>query len=68
MWAADITPDETPLEAGLEFCVRRDKQFIGSDALAEPSRAGCARSRSPTRARSRSATSRCASAARSSDA
>jgi glycine cleavage system aminomethyltransferase T/glycine/D-amino acid oxidase-like deaminating enzyme len=38
VWAADITPDETPLEAGLEFCVRRDKQFIGSDALAEPTR------------------------------
>ncbi len=38
VWAADITPDETPLEAGLEFCVRRDKQFIGADALAEPVR------------------------------
>ena len=25
VWAADITPDETPLEAGLEFCVREDK-------------------------------------------
>jgi 4-methylaminobutanoate oxidase (formaldehyde-forming) len=38
VWAADITPDETPLEAGLEFCVRRDKEFIGSDALVEPQR------------------------------
>jgi glycine cleavage system aminomethyltransferase T/glycine/D-amino acid oxidase-like deaminating enzyme len=38
VWAADITPDDTPLEAGLDFCVRRDKRFIGSDALAEPSR------------------------------
>jgi 4-methylaminobutanoate oxidase (formaldehyde-forming) len=38
VWAADITPDETPLEAGLDFCVRRDKQFIGSDALVEPTR------------------------------
>jgi glycine cleavage system aminomethyltransferase T/glycine/D-amino acid oxidase-like deaminating enzyme len=36
VWAADITPEETPLEAGLEFCVRKDKQFIGSDALGEP--------------------------------
>ncbi len=36
VWAADITPDETPLEAGLDFCVRTDKQFIGSDALVEP--------------------------------
>jgi 4-methylaminobutanoate oxidase (formaldehyde-forming) len=33
VWAADITPDETPHEAGLGFCVRDDKQFIGSDAL-----------------------------------
>jgi 4-methylaminobutanoate oxidase (formaldehyde-forming) len=36
VWAADITPDETPLQAGLEFCVRRDKTYIGSDALVEP--------------------------------
>ncbi len=34
VWAADITPDETPHEAGLGFCVRDDKAFIGSDALA----------------------------------
>jgi glycine cleavage system aminomethyltransferase T/glycine/D-amino acid oxidase-like deaminating enzyme len=38
VWAADITPDETPLEAGLGFCVRDDKTFIGSDALGEPRR------------------------------
>ncbi len=38
VWAADITPDDTPLEAGLGFCVARDKQFIGADALREPSR------------------------------
>ncbi|HEY8763790.1 MAG TPA: glycine cleavage T C-terminal barrel domain-containing protein, partial [Solirubrobacteraceae bacterium] len=38
VWAADITPDETPLEAGLEFAVRTDKAFIGSDALPEPTR------------------------------
>ena len=38
VWAADITSDETPLEAGLGFCVRREKSFIGSDALAEPER------------------------------
>jgi glycine cleavage system aminomethyltransferase T len=37
-WAADITPDDTPLEAGLGFCVRRDKEFIGSDALGDPGR------------------------------
>ena len=51
VWAADITPDDTPLEAGLGFCVRRDKRFIGSDALASSRRGGCARSRSPSRAR-----------------
>jgi 4-methylaminobutanoate oxidase (formaldehyde-forming) len=34
VWAADITPDETPHEAGLSFAVRDDKEFIGSDALA----------------------------------
>jgi glycine cleavage system aminomethyltransferase T/glycine/D-amino acid oxidase-like deaminating enzyme len=35
-WAADITPDETPYEAGLGFCVKLDKDggFIGRDALA----------------------------------
>ncbi len=38
VWAADITPDDSPLEAGLEFSVRRDKAFIGSDALTEPER------------------------------
>jgi 4-methylaminobutanoate oxidase (formaldehyde-forming) len=35
VWAADITPDETPYEAGLGFCVRDDKRFLGADALAE---------------------------------
>jgi 4-methylaminobutanoate oxidase (formaldehyde-forming) len=35
VWAADITPDETPHDAGLGFCVRDDKRFIGSEALAE---------------------------------
>ncbi len=38
VWAADITSDETPLEAGLGFCVRDDKTFVGSDALGEPAR------------------------------
>jgi glycine cleavage system aminomethyltransferase T/glycine/D-amino acid oxidase-like deaminating enzyme len=33
VWAADITPDETPYEAGLGFCVRDDKDFVGRDAL-----------------------------------
>lgn len=38
VWAADITPDETPLEAGLGFCVREDRSFVGADALREPER------------------------------
>jgi glycine cleavage system aminomethyltransferase T/glycine/D-amino acid oxidase-like deaminating enzyme len=33
VWAADITPDETPFEAGLGFCVKRDAPFLGSSAL-----------------------------------
>jgi 4-methylaminobutanoate oxidase (formaldehyde-forming) len=36
VWGADITPDETPYEAGLEFAVKLDKgDFIGRQALAE---------------------------------
>jgi glycine cleavage system aminomethyltransferase T len=35
VWAADITPDDSPLEAGLGFCVRADKDFVGADALRE---------------------------------
>jgi glycine cleavage system aminomethyltransferase T/glycine/D-amino acid oxidase-like deaminating enzyme len=36
VWGADITPDETPYEAGLEFAVKPDKgDFIGRQALAE---------------------------------
>ena len=34
VWGADITPDETPYEAGLDFAVKLDKgDFIGSEAL-----------------------------------
>ena len=34
-WGHDVTPDDTPLEAGLEFAVRLDKAggFLGRDAL-----------------------------------
>jgi glycine cleavage system aminomethyltransferase T len=37
VWGADITPDETPYEAGLGFAVKLDKEggFVGRDALAE---------------------------------
>ncbi len=38
VWGADITPDETPVEAGLGFCVRDGGGFIGADALKEPQR------------------------------
>jgi glycine cleavage system aminomethyltransferase T len=35
VWGADITPDETPYEAGLEFAVKLDKgEFLGREALA----------------------------------
>jgi 4-methylaminobutanoate oxidase (formaldehyde-forming) len=33
-WGADITPEETPLEAGLRFAVKLDKgEFTGREAL-----------------------------------
>ena len=38
VWGSDITPDDSPLEAALGFCVREDKSFIGSDALREAAR------------------------------
>jgi glycine cleavage system aminomethyltransferase T/glycine/D-amino acid oxidase-like deaminating enzyme len=38
VWAADITPDESPYEAGLGFCVRAEKSFVGAQALGEPRR------------------------------
>jgi 4-methylaminobutanoate oxidase (formaldehyde-forming) len=40
-WAADITPEETPYEAGLGFAVRLDKgDFLGRDALVAARAAG----------------------------
>jgi len=43
-WSADITPDNTPFEAGLGFCVRMNKpDFIGKDALARQKEAGLKR-------------------------
>jgi 4-methylaminobutanoate oxidase (formaldehyde-forming) len=42
VWGADITPEDTPFEAGLGFAVKLDKDdFVGRDALAasrEPER------------------------------
>jgi glycine cleavage system T protein len=44
VWGADITPDDTPWEAGLGFAVKLDKgDFIGREALLE------ARERPPER-------------------
>jgi len=45
VWAADITPDETPYEAGLDFCVKQEGGFMGAGALGlgsgeTPARAG----------------------------
>jgi 4-methylaminobutanoate oxidase (formaldehyde-forming) len=33
VWGSDITPEDTPHEAGLGFAVRDDKDFVGRDAL-----------------------------------
>jgi glycine cleavage system aminomethyltransferase T/glycine/D-amino acid oxidase-like deaminating enzyme len=45
VWGADITPDETPYEAGLGFAVKLDKDdFVGRESLAkagEPERRLC---------------------------
>ena len=42
VWSSDITPDETPFEAGLGFAVALDKEleFIGRDALVTAKAAG----------------------------
>src|SRR5882672_11098435 len=42
VWGADISPDDTPFEAGLGFAVRLDKDFLGREALREePERRLC---------------------------
>jgi glycine cleavage system aminomethyltransferase T len=34
VWGADVTPDETPYQAGLDFAVKLDKgEFVGREAL-----------------------------------
>ncbi len=42
VWGADITPDETPYEGGVGFCVKLDKEggFNGREALAEAKERG----------------------------
>lgn len=32
-WSSDLTPETSPLEAGLGFCVDWDKDFLGREAL-----------------------------------
>jgi glycine cleavage system aminomethyltransferase T/glycine/D-amino acid oxidase-like deaminating enzyme len=42
VWGADITPDDTPYEGGVGFCVRADKDFLGKGALEpDPARRLC---------------------------
>lgn len=36
-WGSDISPDETPFEAGLGFAVAKEKEFLGKKALFEHS-------------------------------
>ncbi|WP_406319073.1 FAD-dependent oxidoreductase [Streptosporangium sp. NBC_01639] len=38
VWGMDITPETTPIEAGLGFAVARDKDFLGRSALAAATR------------------------------
>jgi 4-methylaminobutanoate oxidase (formaldehyde-forming) len=42
VWSSDITPEETPYEAGLGFAVRLNKEadFIGREALSKAKEAG----------------------------
>ena len=69
VWGADITPDDTPYEGGVGFCVRADKEFLGTDALDDaPARRAVLPHAGRSARRSRSPTSRSAPAARSSAA
>jgi glycine cleavage system aminomethyltransferase T len=38
VWGADITPDDTPHEAGIGFAVHQEKEFLGRQALDESPR------------------------------
>jgi glycine cleavage system aminomethyltransferase T/glycine/D-amino acid oxidase-like deaminating enzyme len=40
VWAADITADENPYEAGLGFCVKKESGFMGAEALGVGSQQG----------------------------
>jgi 4-methylaminobutanoate oxidase (formaldehyde-forming) len=43
VWGSDLTGETTPYEAGLGFCVKLDKPFLGRDALAAAKAAGLSR-------------------------
>ena len=45
VWSTDLTPETTPYEAGLGFCVKLDKEggFVGRDALVSAREAGLTR-------------------------
>jgi 4-methylaminobutanoate oxidase (formaldehyde-forming) len=42
-WGAELSPDDTPLEAGLAFVVDWNKEFLGRDALMKQRQQGVAR-------------------------
>ena len=42
-WGSDITPEDTPLEAGLGFALDLEKEFIGRDAIERQKRQGIPR-------------------------
>jgi len=44
-WGADISPDETPLEAGLGFAIDFNKEFLGREALLAQKKAGVTKRR-----------------------
>jgi 4-methylaminobutanoate oxidase (formaldehyde-forming) len=42
-WGAELSPDDTPLEAGLSFAIDWNKEFIGRDALLKQKQSGVTR-------------------------
>jgi glycine cleavage system T protein len=42
-WGSDVTPEDTPLEAGLDFAVDLDTDFVGRDALLHQKESGLTR-------------------------
>ncbi|MFC0540343.1 GcvT family protein [Kutzneria chonburiensis] len=43
LWGSDLTPDHNPYEAGLGFAVKKDKPFLGRDALLQAKERGITR-------------------------